>query len=98
MNKDNATPKPQQPEQPSPKGLDGATCSAFDFEARKQRFEDAVGSLDRYGTPHDGIINILDALSDFIDDEAHGRGGYEVYFKIIQDELDSLRSGYLPNR
>ncbi len=53
--------------------------------------------MDRYGTPHDGIVNMLEALSDFIDDEAHGRGGYEVYFKIMQDELDSLRSGYLPN-
>jgi hypothetical protein len=28
MNKDNATPKPPMTEQPSPKGLDGAPCSA----------------------------------------------------------------------
>lgn len=61
------------------------------FDQLKQRFEEAVGSLDRYGTPHKGIINMLEALSDYIDDEAHGRGEYEEHFQIIQDELDSLR-------
>ena len=63
-----------------------------DSDCQKRRFEEAVGSLDRYGIPHEGIINMLDALSDYIDDEAHGRGGYEAHFKIIQDELDALRS------
>ena len=78
--------------------LDVPICSALNFEERQRRFEEAVGSMDRYGTPHDGIVNMLEALSDFIDDEAHGRKReYEASLKIMQKELDDLKSGYLPN-
>jgi hypothetical protein len=64
------------------------------YEKQKQRFEDAVRSLDRYGIPHEGIINILEALSDYIDDENHGRGGYGKYFDAIQCELNEMRDAH----
>ena len=65
------------------------------FEDRKKWFREQVVALDRYGIPDNRIVCIIEALTDLIDDSAHGRGGYESDFRVIERRLKSLKCSYM---
>lgn len=74
--------------------------SDIDWQQHKRlhrsRFQESVSSLDRYGIPSEEIVEILEALSDFVDDEAHGRKQeYKKSFDTINSSLNRLQERYL---
>ena len=64
----------------------------WDSEERRREFEEARGSLDRYGLPSDVIIDALVALDFYVDDDNHGRlEEMDKDLDKLQTALDSMK-------
>lgn len=67
------------------------------MKEHQARLEDAISSLDRYGFVPGDILTLLETISEFIDDEAHGRAHlYDEHFAKMTSSLESLKKSFAP--
>lgn len=68
----------------------------------KQRLDDAIGQLTRYGSAleHDTLMDVLEAITDINDDLAHGRhiGANIAETKALLDRLEQEVHGIPANQ
>lgn len=57
---------------------------------QERRFRDILGQLDRYGIPDEDALDVLDALTDFIDDRCHGRADLENTRQRLREAVEKL--------